>query len=36
MLGRGDVTGQSSSGTLNMAAQMEPLPPRGRITELPF
>lgn len=36
MLGRGDVTDQSSSGTLNMAAQLELLPPRGQISELPL
>lgn len=35
MLGRGDVTGQSSSGSLNMAAQLALSPPRGRIPELP-
>lgn len=35
MLGRGDVTGQSSSGSLNMASQLELSPPRGRIPELP-
>lgn len=36
MLRRGDVTGQSSSGTFNMVAQMEPLPPSGQIPTLRF